>query len=148
MTPEQQQATNSALADYANKLDAERRHWKEKCEVTSDSLHMLKGEMENKLADAQAEIGLWASAAESLWDLMDDIDTLSDSIKPRDEASYSKFYRLTMELVKRRNDNLRHNETGGLSLVLPPSLAPEEEKAMDDLLACSAKVPLKPFPYA
>jgi len=114
-----EQTTNKALAEYAQKLEAEVSHWRSKYEVCSDSLHLMKGELTEKIADQQVECGLWASAAESLWDLMDDIDTLSDSIRPRDEESYAKFYRLTMELIKRRNDHVRHNEKGGLSLVLP-----------------------------
>lgn len=38
-------------------------------------------------------------------------------------------------------DGCRIDSRGGLT-----PLPPEVEKAMDDLLACSAKVPFKPFP--
>lgn len=121
MIPEhlEKQVTNNALLNYCHELEQSVKYWKDRAETTSKSLHMIHDEAGEKHADQKAEIGLWASAAESLWDLMDDIDTLSDSIRPRDEESHAKFYRLTMELVKRRNDHVRHNETGGLSLVLP-----------------------------
>jgi hypothetical protein len=41
--------------------------------------------------------------AEGLWALLDDIDTLTDSIKPTDLSGYKEFYIRTMRLVEKRH---------------------------------------------
>lgn len=48
------------------------------------------------------EYEIYKQKAEDLWQLLDDIDTLSDMIKPSDEREYKCFYDETMKRVKKR----------------------------------------------
>ena len=45
----------------------------------------------------------YKTAAERLWDILDDIDTLSDSMKPEQTA----FYQAVMEWVAKRHSILK-----------------------------------------
>lgn len=54
--------------------------------------------------------------AEALWQLLDDIDTSSDVIKPSTEAGYKAFYNSTMTRVDRRFQQLTSD---GYNLYLP-----------------------------
>jgi len=58
------------------------------------------------LSEATDEVAL-RQAVDVLWSLLDDIDTLSDSIKPRDEAGYRRFYDRTMAKVALRHKHVR-----------------------------------------
>jgi len=53
---------------------------------------------------------------ETMYTLLDDIDTLSDIYKPSDEKSYKVFYEHALKLA-----NMRHNSivTDGFGLYLP-----------------------------
>jgi hypothetical protein len=44
--------------------------------------------------------------AEKLWDLLDDIDSLSDVIKPTSENGYKCFYNNAMKICKERHNHL------------------------------------------
>lgn len=44
------------------------------------------------------------NAGEKLWQLLDDIDTLSDQIKPTDLEGYKAFYEATMKRCQKRNE--------------------------------------------
>lgn len=65
--------------------------------------------------------------AERLWSLLDDIDTASDMFKPRDEASYRRFYEYAMRKTTERGKEL---ESDGFRLFLPKdsTQSPPEEK--------------------
>ena len=54
--------------------------------------------------------------AESLWQLLDDIDTASDMFKPQDEASFKTFYKYAMRKCAERGKEL---ESDGYTLFLP-----------------------------
>ncbi len=43
------------------------------------------------------------ATAEALWQLLDDIDTLSDQLKPVNIAAYTRFYERAMDIAKRRH---------------------------------------------
>jgi len=43
---------------------------------------------------------------EKLWGLLDDIDTLSDFIKPNDLVSYQRFFDLAIVYAEKRHDVL------------------------------------------
>ena len=44
--------------------------------------------------------------AETLWGLLDDIDTLSDAIKPSSEEGYKAFYDGALKTAEKRHDVL------------------------------------------
>lgn len=44
--------------------------------------------------------------SEGLWTLLDEISTLSDRIKPRDEIGYRLFYECALKLCEKRSDYL------------------------------------------
>lgn len=46
--------------------------------------------------------------AEELWQVLDDIDTLSDIIKPMGIYGFEEFYRGTMKKVKKRKSHMRN----------------------------------------
>ena len=54
--------------------------------------------------------------AEELWDILDDIDTASDAIKPSDEAGYRRFYEYAMRKSAERH---KHLVSDGTHLFLP-----------------------------
>lgn len=47
------------------------------------------------------------AAAEILWDMLDNIDTLSDQIKPTDELGYRTFYQKAMNIAVCRHDVMK-----------------------------------------
>lgn len=51
--------------------------------------------------------------AESLWSLLDDIDTASDIFKPSDEISYKAFYQYAMKQASKR---FIHLESDGYNI--------------------------------
>lgn len=56
------------------------------------------------------------ATAEALWQMLDDIDTLSDAIKPSDLGSYRAFYERTLDIAKLRHDHLKSD---GYKLIWP-----------------------------
>ena len=70
--------------------------------------------------------------AQALWQLLDNIDSASDAIKPSDLEGYQRYYRRAMELA-----SLRHQYfvSDGYSLK-PRVLAPEAEPPIPLLLHC------------
>lgn len=46
----------------------------------------------------------WKEKTEKLWQLLDDIDTASDMIKPNNEISYKDFYDYVMKKCAERNN--------------------------------------------
>lgn len=66
------------------------------------------------------------ASAEELWKLLDDIDTLSDSIKPSDQETLQKFYQATMRLVSLRTQYL-HSD--GHALLWPSHDPPRFPRA-------------------
>ena len=52
--------------------------------------------------------------AEALWELLDDIDTESDAIKPVDEAGYKAFYEAAMRHAQKRH---RYMASDGYNLI-------------------------------
>jgi hypothetical protein len=62
------------------------------------------------------DIGVTRAMAEKLWATLDDVDTLSDVLKPHDEASYKRFYDSTMKIVAKRTEQLTSD---GYELFLP-----------------------------
>ena len=77
---------------------------------------------------------IYKQAAERLWRLLDDVDTLTDVIKPTSLKGYISFYESAMVRVKRRHEVL---VSDGYSLHVPESceqkiaevaLPKEEEK--------------------
>ncbi len=59
----------------------------------------------------------YRNAAEALWQLLDDIDSLSDSLKPEKNA----FYEATMRHVARRHEILK-SDGHNLELLPPAAL--------------------------
>jgi len=57
--------------------------------------------------------------AESLWQLLDDIDTLSDSMKPMTFVQYQSFYRTALDVARRRHGFLKSD---GYKLTWPDGL--------------------------
>ncbi len=45
----------------------------------------------------------WQACAVSLWGILDDIDTLSDMLKPSDEKGYRKFYAMALKRAEKRH---------------------------------------------
>ena len=66
------------------------------------------------LADCN-DIEKLRAISEVLWNLLDDIDTASDMLKPSDEAGYRKFYECTMRNCEQRG---KHLESDGYELYL------------------------------
>ena len=56
-------------------------------------------EQEKESRDAATETAKRAAAAEPLWQLLDDIDTLSDITK----GDYEAFYKLAMKAAEKRH---------------------------------------------
>lgn len=50
--------------------------------------------------------------AEKLWDLLDEVDTLSDIIKPNGENGYKCFYNNAMRICSKRHDLLSSDGYG------------------------------------
>ena len=69
-----------------------------------------------ELLEACEEIDIVRQIAEELWDILDDIDTASDAIKPTDEAGYRRFYEYAMKLSAERHNHL---VSDGTFLFLP-----------------------------
>lgn len=67
----------------------------ERVKVLRDSLYMIADERER-----------YRATSEKLWDILDDIDTLSDKIKPITIKDYELFYRLTIALTTERHKHL------------------------------------------
>jgi len=70
--------------------------------------------------------------AEDLWQVLDDIDTLSDIIKPMGIYGFEEFYRGTMKKVKRRNDMLQLHPDGHTLYYNIHKLPPRIEIMYDD----------------
>lgn len=45
----------------------------------------------------------YKQAAEELWDLLDDIDTLCDQLKPENERGFKTFYSLALKICEKRH---------------------------------------------
>lgn len=59
---------------------------------------------------------IYKETAEKLWDILDDIDTLSDRIKPTTISGYKLFYDKALELVNARGHYM--NSPDGQVLIL------------------------------
>lgn len=59
----------------------------------------------------------WKSRAEALWQILDDIDTLSDAIRPSDLGGYRAFYEAAMKMAVKRNEILESLD--GYTLSVP-----------------------------
>ena len=70
------------------------------------------------LADCN-DIEKLRAIAEKLWSILDDIDTLSDMVKPSDLGGYIAFYTGTMYRCEKRGKIL---ESDGYRLYLPNSV--------------------------
>lgn len=57
-------------------------------------------------------------AVENLWSFLDDIDTLIDTIKPRNQAGYMLFYKEVMEICEKRG-NFANSDGHSLFMVAP-----------------------------
>ena len=69
----------------------------------------------------------WRECAEALWGILDDIDTLSDMLKPNDEDGYRKFCSMALKRADKRH-LLLHSD--GYKLTPPgASEEPAEEAA-------------------
>lgn len=64
-------------------------------------------------------IDMYKEKAEALWSIIDDIDTLSDVIKPSTEKGYKAFYEAVMKKQKERHKYLTSYD--GYTLT-PPEL--------------------------
>lgn len=74
--------------------------------------------------------------AKKLWNILDDIDSLSDIIRPNDLNGYKEFYKIAMDKV-----NLRHNylESDGYNLTKNKKELQLKEKALDNTNTSDAK---------
>lgn len=55
----------------------------------------------------EKDVKAYKEAAEKLWKLVDEIDTVSDVIKPSDEKGYIDFYVTVMNFVEQRHKFLQ-----------------------------------------
>ncbi len=82
--------------------------------------------------------------AEALWGLLDDIDTLSDQIKPSSFSQYAGFYQHVMCIVKKRHEHLK-SDGHHLSWPVPPAPRklnehlPEQRLLLDVLMGCGSR---------
>ena len=58
----------------------------------------------------------YKAAAEQLWGMLDDIDTLTDIIKPTSLEGYARFYQAAVQRCNRRHEVL---VSDGFSLHIP-----------------------------
>lgn len=90
-----------------------------------------------------SEIEAWKARAELLWQLLDDIDTLSDQLKPETSQfspSQSAFYVQALDLAAKREDVL---ESNGQKLFIPGTMPPEPSPLVKKI--ASINIPLEPL---
>ena len=59
----------------------------------------------------------YSEVSRALWDLLDDIDTLSDMLKPDGLKSYELFYKKVMEIQRKRHEYME-SDGDVLTLIL------------------------------
>lgn len=113
----------SHLKESENLSEDRVKRWEEEWFVPYDQLSEEMKEHDRRWARQIVEyikaldMLHYANVAEPLWDILDDIDTLSDMLKPAKNA----FYEATMNRVAKR---FNHLESDGY-IVYPPGSRPE-----------------------
>ena len=100
-TPESGEGTQIAsIGDYivfGDSKDLGRHCWPVKPDFFEENYELY---IKNKKSEDRLR-------AEALWKLLDDIDTLSDIIKPIKEDGYKAFYKAVMSIASKRFDVLK-----------------------------------------